>query len=277
MTIHSIEARRHETPPRCSTREETVTNRVEDSAPSGIPKPSLAERARRFLAARFDRKSQLGIGLTVTVLLFALAVWALSGLLDAVLDNQALVRWDRIVNGWFHTHATATGLRIFDGVTQLGSPIVTVVVIVVAFALWRAGLHFWLWNWIGANAGGAIIEYVLKTSVHRSRPQYAAAYLHGHSYSFPSGHTMGATVCYLFLAFLVSSRPGATDVQRRLAWLVAIMIIAAVGFSRLYLGVHYPSDVFGGLVAGLAWLAAGGVTRRFVITRRGLADGGWSR
>jgi undecaprenyl-diphosphatase len=244
---------------------------------SETTKPPLAERARRFLAARFDRKSQLGIGLTVTLVVCALAIWALSGLLDAVLDNDTLVQWDRTVSQWFHVHATPVGLRIFDAVTQLGSPFVTAVVVVVAFALWRARLFFWLWNWLGANIGGAAVEYVLKTTVHRSRPQYAAAYLHGHSYSFPSGHTMGATICYLFLAFLISTRPGAGQAQRRIAWVAAIVLVGAVGFSRLYLGVHYPSDVMGGLAAGLAWLAACGATRRFVLTRRVLPDGAWTR
>lgn len=240
-------------------------------------RPSLAERGRRFLAARFDRKSQLGIGLTITVVVFALAVWALSGLLDAILDNDMLVRRDGSVETWFHAHATPLGLTIFDAVTQLGSPVATIVVIVVALYLWRRGLHFLLWSWLGANVGGVAIEYVLKTTVHRSRPQYAAAYLHGHSYSFPSGHTMASTVCYLMLAFLITSRPGARAAERPVTWVVAGMVVVAVGFSRLYLGVHYPSDVLGGLAAGLAWLAACGATHRFIATRRGLLDGGWSR
>src|SRR5690349_23403879 len=97
----------------------------------------IVARARQFLIARFDRKSQLGIGLTAAVVLCALAIWAFSGLLDAILDNDALVRWDAIVEGWFHTHATPTGLAIFDAVTQLGSPGVAVIVTLVAIYLWR--------------------------------------------------------------------------------------------------------------------------------------------
>jgi membrane-associated phospholipid phosphatase len=233
-------------------------------------KPSLAERGRRFLAARFDRKSQLGIGLTVSVLVFMLAVWAFSGLLDAVLDNETLVRWDRIVETWFHSHATTSGLLLFNGITQLGSPIVAVVVVLVALYLLRAKLLMWLWTWLGANVGSLAIEYVLKATVHRSRPQYAAAYLHGHSYSFPSGHTMASTVCYLLLAFIISTRTGSQPRERIAAWLVGAAIVVAVGFSRLYLGVHYPSDVFGGFAAGMAWLAVCGTTRRFVVARHGV-------
>lgn len=235
----------------------------------------LAGRTRQFLAARLDRKSELGLGLTISVLVFAFAVWALSGLLDAVLDNDTLVRVDRAVEDWFHLHDTPLGSSVFSAVTNLGSPVVSVVIAVVAIYLWRVGAYFWLWNWLGANLGGFAVEYVLKSSVHRSRPQYAAQYLHGHSYSFPSGHTMASTVCYLLLAYLISTHPGATVARRRLAWAVAIAMVAGVGLSRLYLVVHYPSDVLGGLAAGLAWLGLCGATRRLVAAHRGLASAGW--
>jgi membrane-associated phospholipid phosphatase len=236
----------------------------------GGERPTTAQRAWRFLVARFDPKSQLGLGLTITALSFVFAVWLLSGLLDAVLDNATLVRLDGIAESWFHTHATPTGLAIFNAVTQLGSPVVFVVVVVVAIYLWWTHDMLLLWNWLGANAGGKVIEYVLKSTVHRSRPQYSAPYLNGESYSFPSGHTMGSTVCYLLLAYLIASRAGATRVRRWIAFAAAGAIIVAVAFSRLYLGVHYPSDVLGGFAAGLAWLSACGATRRFIAGRRAL-------
>ena len=234
-------------------------------------------RARQFLAARFDRKSQLGIGLTVAVVVCAAAIWAFSDLLDAILDNDAIVRWDGVVEGWFHLHATPTGLAIFSAVTQLGSPGVAVVTTIVAIYLWRKRVLLLLWIWLGAILGGLLIEQVLKTTVHRSRPQYAAAYLHGNSYSFPSGHTMESTICYLLLALLVSSHPSMARGVRRAAWIAATALIAAVGFSRLYLGVHYPSDVTGGVLAGLGWLAICGAARRFFVAREGLLDAGWRR
>jgi membrane-associated phospholipid phosphatase len=246
--------------------------------PSAPGRSTFLPWARRFLAARFDRKSQVGIGLTISALVFAFAVWALSGLLDAVLDNDWLVRVDRIVETWFHAHATAAGLAIFSGVTLLGSPVgVAVLVVVVALYLWRVGAHLLLWTWLGTNAGGAIVEYVLKTTVHRTRPQYAAAYLHGHSYSFPSGHTMGSTVCYFLLAYLISSHPRVPATARRVASAVPMILVGAIGFSRLYLGVHYPSDVLGGFMAGLAWLSVCGGVRRILIVREGLLEAGWSR
>lgn len=219
---------------------------------------------KQFIAERLDPKSHLGLGLTLRLLLFVAAVWAFSGLLDAVLDNETLVRIDRIVEAWFHVHATATGLAIFDVVTQLGSPVANALIAVVAIYLLVMRDWLLLWTWLAATLGGKVIEFALKDTVHRTRPQYAAAYLHGHSYSFPSGHAMTSTICYLFIAYIIARRPHVSSAVGKLAFISAGVIIVAVAFSRLYLGVHYPSDVAGGLAAGLAWLSLCGVTRQIV-------------
>lgn len=220
--------------------------------------PPVGERGRlhRFLAARLDRSSEFGLRLTINVVVFALAIWAFSGLLDGVLDNEWLVRADLAINTWFHGHATAAGLAAFNVITYGGTVGVGCVVAIVTAWLWISGYRFLSVAWLATNAGGAIVEWVLKTTVHRTRPQYAAAFLHGHSYSFPSGHTMMSTICFTMLAFIGGTL--AHWPARRRAWLyVATMALALlIGFSRLYLGVHYPSDVLGGFAAGMAWLAA---------------------
>jgi undecaprenyl-diphosphatase len=220
--------------------------------------------SKRFLRNRLDPHSHVGLGLTVRLLLFIAAVWALSGLLDAVLDNATLVHIDLVVESWFHAHASSTGMAAFAVITQLGSPVVNVLIAVVALYLWRVRDWLLLWTWLAANLGGKVIEFVLKDTVHRNRPEYAAAYLHGQSYSFPSGHTMGSTICYLFIAYIFAVRAHASPRVRRIAFAAAAVIIVTVAFSRLYLGVHYPSDVAGGFAAGLAWLSLCGVTRSLV-------------
>lgn len=213
-------------------------------------------RLRRFVAARLDRRSELGLRVTANVLVFVLAVWALSGLLEEVLDQQGLVRWDHAVEQWFHLHATATGSAAFSVVTRFGSEVVYVLMAVVAFLLWARREYYLLWAWLGANVGGKIIEYTMKTLVHRARPEYATLALHHVSYSFPSGHAMGSTVCYLMLAYVVSSLGRWPPAGRVASYAAAVVIILLVTYSRLYLGVHFPSDVFGGILAGVAWLAA---------------------
>ena len=114
--------------------------------------------------------------------------------------------------------------------------------------------HFLFWSWIASNVGGGIVQLMLKMTIHRDRPQYAASYLHGQSYSFPSGHTMSATISWLLMVVCAGLALGWHDQLRRRLYVVSTTIILLIGFSRLYLGVHYPSDVLGGLIIGTAWV-----------------------
>jgi len=216
----------------------------------------LRGRLHQFLAARLDRKSELGLRLTINVVVFALAIWAFASLLDGVLDREGLVRADLAVNGWFHAHATATGLALFNAITLAGSVGVGIVVAIVTAWLVARRHRYLAVAWFATNAGGLLVEWVLKSTVHRSRPQYAAAFLHGHSYSFPSGHTMASTICYTMLAFIVGTLLGWPARRRVMLYLASTALVFIIGFSRLYLGVHYPSDVVGGFASGMAWLTA---------------------
>jgi undecaprenyl-diphosphatase len=223
--------------------------------------PPTWRRAWQFVAARFDPQSHLGLGLTIRLALFALAIWAFSGLLDAVLGNRTLVRIDRTVEAWFHLHATPAGLKTFNIITQLGSPVVNVLIGVVAIYLLYKRQYPLLVTWLAANLGGKVIEFIIKNTVHRTRPAFGADVLRTVSYSFPSGHTMASTICYLMLAYMIATKPGMSRPIRYVAYGLGILIVTTVAFSRLYLQVHYPTDVMGGFAAGFAWLSACGVTR----------------
>jgi undecaprenyl-diphosphatase len=230
------------------------------------------QRTRRFNAARMDPKAYLGLHATLGFVGAALALWLFGALLDAVLDDATLVRWDMAAAAAVHGRATAAGLRLFDVVTQLGSPaamgLLGAVGVVV---LWHRGLRTMLVAWLAAFGGGLLLDQALKLSVHRNRPQYGAAYLHGHSYSFPSGHAMGSTIGYGVLAYVLVSLWTPLRSRRALAYGVAALLAILVGLSRVYLGVHYPSDVVGGWAAGAAWLTVcltgAGIARRRAETR----------
>lgn len=113
-----------------------------------------------------------------------------------------------------------------------------------------------LGGWLAAFAGGGLLDAVLKLVIRRPRPPYAAAFLQHYSWSFPSGHAMASLIGYGMLAYVL----GVLWIHRRSAQisvvLGAALVIVAIGFSRLYLGVHYFSDVVGGYAAGLLWLSA---------------------
>ena len=214
--------------------------------------PDRWRALRRFARRRLDRNSELGLRLTINTALFGLAVWAFAGLLEEVLDNATLVRWDVAANAWLHAHATLTGLRIFHAITLVGSPGVWIVTALFAlWLLWRRE-RFLFPAWIASNVGGGLLQLVLKSTVHRSRPQYAARYLHGQSYSFPSGHTMSATIAWSLMVVCAGLSLGWHGRRRAMLYGFSTTLIFAIGFSRLYLGVHYPSDVAGGLIVGTA-------------------------
>ncbi|MEP6690249.1 MAG: phosphatase PAP2 family protein [Gemmatimonadaceae bacterium] len=212
-------------------------------------------RIRRWLAARFDRHAALGLKLTIGVTLVAGATWLFSALLEEVLDKDVMVRWDTAADAWIHARTTPAGDRLFEIVTLLGSPAVWALAVIVAVALWRRRDRTMLITWSAALMGGEIIQATLKATVRRQRPVFAATYLHGHTWSFPSGHSMGSVLCYATLAWLLTTRWPRAAEHRAMAWSAAAMIIIAVATSRVYLGVHFISDVVGGVLAGTAWVA----------------------
>jgi len=99
-----------------------------------------------------------------------------------------------------------------------------------------------------------VLDFLLKIAFHRQRPSFEDSFLTFHGYSFPGGHTMAATLLYGQLAALavVAFEAWRWRVE---AVLGALAMIMMVGFSRVYLGAHYLSDVLGAAAAGLAWLA----------------------
>jgi undecaprenyl-diphosphatase len=138
--------------------------------------------------------------------------------------------------------------------TELGGWAV-VTGVTVATALLVAWMR--RWHWLLALAlvvpGGALLNELMKIAFQRARPKFDAPILALTSYSFPSGHTMIATLLYGFLAVFV------VQVVHGRRWRVAAVLasaglVALVGLSRIYLGAHYLSDVLAAAAAGVVWL-----------------------
>jgi membrane-associated phospholipid phosphatase len=102
--------------------------------------------------------------------------------------------------------------------------------------------------------GGSLLNLALKSLFQRERPIFENPLLTLSGYSFPSGQTMGATLFYGFLTVFVVAHMRPLR-WRVMAFLLAFLIVVLIGFTRIYLGAHYLSDVMGAMAAGLAWLA----------------------
>jgi len=111
-------------------------------------------------------------------------------------------------------------------------------------------------GWSAALVGDPVILNILKWSIRRPRPEFAAPFLHDFSYSFPSGHAMNSTIVYGMLAYTLVTVCTRRSAARIGIVVFFVLLVLGIGFSRLYLGVHYFSDVLGGFVVGIAWLAA---------------------
>ncbi|HEX7120113.1 MAG TPA: phosphatase PAP2 family protein [Longimicrobiales bacterium] len=140
-------------------------------------------------------------------------------------------------------------------ITSLGNALVLFTMVGIASVfLWLTRHRYSAALLIIAVVGGDIMNDLLKGFYARPRPGVVEWGTQVHSASFPSGHAMAAVVAYGSVAFLVGRLESGANL-RRATWAIALLIIVAVGISRVYLGVHYPSDVIAGFVAGAAWTA----------------------
>jgi undecaprenyl-diphosphatase len=224
--------------------------------PNVTGRPPL-RRARRFIANRLDPEVYLGLHVTVSFVVFALAVWLFGTLVDYVLENEAIVRWDITAAEWIHGHVTPFGLRVFHVITQLGSPVaIGLLVVVLAAWSWRRRERLLAVGVVAICAGEALLDLILKHAIHRGRPVFGVGFLHDQqSFSFPSGHAFGSIVAYGLLAYIILDFYHPARRTRQLIYALTAVLVASIGVSRIYLGVHYPSDVIGGFAAGVAWLS----------------------
>jgi undecaprenyl-diphosphatase len=111
------------------------------------------------------------------------------------------------------------------------------------------------WWYAAAALSGWALSGLAKLAVHRPRPHIIPRLMHGAGwFSYPSGHSMLAPIIF-GLGIIVWAAPWPSPALRRAALVLAALFALGIGFSRVYLGVHYPSDVLGGLLLGTAWSA----------------------
>lgn len=188
------------------------------------------------------------IALGVAAILFALiAADVLSGGAGTLIDARLSI--------WLHTRTTARLTTFFALISELHSNLyVGIVTALICTYLWTKHLRYWVLSLLLSVFGGMLLNVGLKDLFVRPRPTFADTIPRLHTFSFPSGHTMLATVFYGSLCVFLVSRTQSW-IRRALAIVVAFLMIALVGFSRMYLGVHYLTDVMGAIVEGSAWLA----------------------
>ena len=165
-----------------------------------------------------------------------------------------LVRLDTSVASWLHAHATPTLTQVMLLVSHAHDPIfIDAYSLVVAIVRARRREWFWIVGLAAAAPGGLLLNGLIKRLFERARPSFDDPLLTLTTFSFPSGHTAGAMLFYGTFSAYVLSRAHSSRVREAALALWFLMVIV-VGLSRMYLGVHYLSDVLGGATWSLAWL-----------------------
>ena len=196
---------------------------------------------------------------TVLVLLAlglaALALFLFGWLAEEVHEHEA-IRFDKQVRNALHAVASPPLTLFLRIVSNANGPVAMLV-----YTLAAAGLFLWRGHRTSAilvavtMAGGVCLDGVLKLAFHRPRPAPYFGLPTPSTFSFPSGHSLMSLCFYGVTAYLVSVHIRSPRLRLWLRLAGALMVLL-VGASRIYLGVHYPSDVVAGFAAGLVWLTA---------------------
>jgi undecaprenyl-diphosphatase len=212
------------------------------------------------------KKLSSGLLLLGALLIATTALFVFGWLSEEMLEGDTQ-KFDMSVRTAIHQHATPGLTRVMQGFSFIGSVAAVSVLCAVILGVFLYLRQTRIAALLGITMlGMAILDEALKLAFHRPRP----APFFGptpSSYSFPSGHAFGALCFYGVLAAIFATR-----VRGRAAkwfiWTGAVLLIGMIGFSRIYLGVHYPSDVFAGYCAGAVWVGAIGFLDRILIDRR---------
>ncbi|WP_416825381.1 phosphatase PAP2 family protein [Ectobacillus polymachus] len=169
------------------------------------------------------------------------------------LVEKDLYTFDLTIIGWIQSFISPRITIIMKGFTFMGSGVTigTILTLILIFLIWKKKIWESVFLFLAA-AGGLGFNVLLKWIFQRQRPTIHPI-IHETGYSFPSGHSMGSFVFYGMIAYLLY-RHSKGRVQKVCSIVSMGLLILLIGISRIYLGVHYPSDVLAGFAAGGAWL-----------------------
>lgn len=232
----------------------SLKNWVAETTPSYDHRVVLS--VKRLISNIFLRRQGEEWFIGFLVLILFGAVWGFLGVLQDVLAKDPLVIADQAVYNFFQTLRTPWADHILVAVTELGDSFVNICLsVAVLLVLFFKRCYRTAGYWLLTVLGGLIGVQVLKWLIHLPRP--VALYQGSSTYGFPSGHTTMSVIIYGFLAILIARKLSST-----LRWRLFVTVFAIsffIALSRLYLGVHWLSDVLGGFLIGTSWTTLLGI------------------
>ncbi len=227
-----------------------------------------------LFSALFNRLGRFELPLLVLPGLAALALWGFVALADEMLEgdtgdiDRRLLLALRDPQDLSDPRGPLWLEEMMRDITAFGGtgPLVFITLACIVYLLLRRRLRTALFVFLAIN-GGQLLSSLLKLGFERPRPDLVPHGMTVYTASFPSGHAMMTAVVYLTLAALLARSESRKPLKAFLL-LLAVSVTLLVGVSRVYLGVHWPSDVLGGWMIGSAW-AAGCWSLAVILQRRG--------
>jgi undecaprenyl-diphosphatase len=214
------------------------------TTPDPRPLPDLETTAKPLLL--LETVSALSLGIAV------LASFLFAWIAESVTE-QRTETFDLFVRTHIHHYASPPMTRLMFAITWLGGDGLSfAAILVLIIFIWLHWRRATLWMLV-TLAGALVLDLTLKYAFHRMRPTPYFGPI-PHTYSFPSGHALFSFCFYGVLAGLLAGRIRSLPL-RIFIWTSAAILVLAIGISRIYLGVHYPSDVLGGYLTATLWVA----------------------
>jgi undecaprenyl-diphosphatase len=210
------------------------------------------QRSISFLKARLDTAAFSGLTLSILTLAFVYVLALFAGIMEDLITSDPIVAADIRIANLFFVFRTDSLTNVFSWITLLGKSQVILGFIAIAVALlWLWRKNYYIFSLFIAVTGSEVFTYLGKLAFHRPRPELAV--YAEQSFSFPSGHATIAVAFYGFAGYLLMRFVQSWNTKVNV-FFATILIVIAIGFSRVYLGVHYVSDVWSGYLVGAMWL-----------------------
>ncbi|MDH3329050.1 MAG: LssY C-terminal domain-containing protein [Desulfobulbaceae bacterium] len=205
-----------------------------------------------FLQERFDTTVFSGLTLSIFTLAFVYILALFAGVVEDLITSDPIIAADIRIANLFIYFRTDILTNIFNWITLLGkSQVVLVFIFTTVMVLWLWRSKYYIFPLLISVTGSEAFTFLGKLVFHRPRPEMAV--YAEHSFSFPSGHATIAVAYYGFVAYLLLHFVQSWNKKVNILF-TTFLIIISIGFSRIYLGVHYLSDVWSGYLVGSMWL-----------------------
>lgn len=207
-----------------------------------------------FFKKRFTTDEKYGAYLTVGIILTLIFIYIFFGIIQDYIGQEKLIQFDlRVINLFAALrHHNLNQQMLFITYLAKGE-IITIGMLVFCTIFYLHKNWRFLYTLLISVIGGEIFVWIIKNTIDRPRPPLTSALVTESSYSFPSGHTFVAIAFYGLLSYFVIQSEKNKSLKI-ISFIASFFLIILIGISRVYLGAHWPSDVFASLAAGSAWL-----------------------